>query len=91
MDVRAQRAGGECVRTRGRRRRRSRRSVVVVVSRCSITDALQCQVVVDDLPSDLSSVLLLLEDSELGCSESCDDAAGWRYAEGGAVELRATA
>jgi hypothetical protein len=57
----------------------------------SITDALQCQVVVDDVPSDPDSVHLLVDDAELAYSESCDDEAGWRYAQGGAIELCAAA
>jgi hypothetical protein len=53
----------------------------------SITDALQCQLVIDDLPSDPSRVHLVLGDGELAYSAACDDEGGWRYAEGGAVEL----
>ncbi|MBC8069200.1 MAG: hypothetical protein IAG13_12770, partial [Deltaproteobacteria bacterium] len=57
----------------------------------SITDALQCQIVVEDLPSDPGSVHLLLGEAELAYSETCEDEAGWRYAEGGAIELCAAA
>lgn len=53
-----------------------------------ITGALQCQVVLEDLPTAPERVHLVLDGNELAYSAACDDASGWRYAaDGTAVEL----